>query len=68
MAITFGYEFAVVQPDFGGILKGMFIPTCGACNSAVVLQIVSIIGSIIQPYNYYLHSALVKVCFKGPVQ
>uniref|UniRef100_A0A914CPE6 Natural resistance-associated macrophage protein n=1 Tax=Acrobeloides nanus TaxID=290746 RepID=A0A914CPE6_9BILA len=60
MAITFGYEFVVVQPDFIGILKGIFIPTCGACNSAVVLQIVSIIGSIIQPYSLYLHSALVK--------
>ncbi|CRL01680.1 CLUMA_CG014899, isoform A [Clunio marinus] len=60
MAITFGYEFAVVKPDFGGIMKGSLIPWCSNCDPQVLLQAVGIIGAVIMPHNLYLHSALVK--------
>ncbi|XP_071499691.1 LOW QUALITY PROTEIN: natural resistance-associated macrophage protein 2-like [Diadema antillarum] len=60
MAITFGYEYIAVAPDQGAVMKGLFVPSCGTCNPAVVLQAVGIIGAIIMPHNIYLHSALVK--------
>ena len=60
MAITFGYEFAVVKPEFGEILKGSLIPWCKDCDSTVLLQAVGIVGAVIMPHNLYLHSALVK--------
>lgn len=61
MAVTFGYEYGVVQPDQVEVLKGLFIPGCKDCNSAAVLQAVGIVGAVIMPHNLYLHSALVKV-------
>lgn len=60
MAITFGYEFAVVKPEIGEIVKGSLIPWCTDCDSRVLLQAVGIVGAVIMPHNLYLHSALVK--------
>lgn len=60
MAVTFGYEFAVVKPELGEIVKGSIIPWCADCDSKVLLQAVGIVGAIIMPHNLYLHSALVK--------
>jgi len=60
MAVTFGYEYVVVAPDQGPLLKGMFVPYCKNCDSAVVQQAVGVVGAIIMPHNFYLHSALVK--------
>lgn len=60
MAVTFGYEFAVVQPELGEIVKGSLIPWCPDCDSKALLQAVGIVGAVIMPHNLYLHSALVK--------
>lgn len=60
MAISFGYEFAVVKPEIGEIVKGSLIPWCSNCDSKVLLQAVGIVGAVIMPHNLYLHSALVK--------
>ena len=60
MAVTFGYEFAVVKPELGEIAKGSLIPWCTDCDSKVLLQAVGIVGAVIMPHNLYLHSALVK--------
>lgn len=60
MAVTFGYEYGLVLPDQGPLLKGMFVPYCKNCDQAVVQQAVGIVGAIIMPHNFYLHSALVK--------
>lgn len=60
MAVTFGYEFAIVKPEFGQILKGSLIPWCSGCDSRALLQAVGIVGAVIMPHNLYLHSALVK--------
>eukprot|EP00794_Sanderia_malayensis_P003227 gene3227-3705_t len=59
MAIAFGYEYVVVNPDQVEVMKG-FIPGCGTCNQQVVTQAVGVIGAVIMPHNFYLHSALVK--------
>nr|BCL66020.1 divalent metal transporter [Perna viridis] len=65
MAVSFGYEYIVVAPDQGSVLKGMFVPGCAGCGSKQILQAVGIIGAIIMPHNIYLHSALVKVRYKS---
>ncbi|XP_028261425.1 natural resistance-associated macrophage protein 2-like isoform X1 [Parambassis ranga] len=60
MALSFGYEYVVVKPDQGELLKGMFLPYCADCGPLQLEQAVGIVGAVIMPHNIYLHSALVK--------
>uniref|UniRef100_A0A0N4ZIM3 Protein Malvolio n=1 Tax=Parastrongyloides trichosuri TaxID=131310 RepID=A0A0N4ZIM3_PARTI len=60
MAATFGYQFFSTPPPFDEVIKGTFFPWCQNCNSNQILQGVSIIGAVVMPHNFYLHSALVK--------
>jgi len=60
MALSFGYEYVTVAPNQGELLKGMFVPGCANCKRAAVTQAVAIVGAVIMPHNFYLHSALVK--------
>uniref|UniRef100_A0A3B3ULE1 Solute carrier family 11 member 2 n=1 Tax=Poecilia latipinna TaxID=48699 RepID=A0A3B3ULE1_9TELE len=60
MAITFGYEYVMVAPDQGQLLKGMFVPYCEGCGPVQLTQAVGVVGAVIMPHNIYLHSALVK--------
>uniref|UniRef100_A0A8C5H832 Natural resistance-associated macrophage protein 2-like n=1 Tax=Gouania willdenowi TaxID=441366 RepID=A0A8C5H832_GOUWI len=60
MAISFGYEYVLVKPDQGELLKGMFVPYCAGCGPVQLVQAVGIVGAVIMPHNIYLHSALVK--------
>lgn len=60
MAVTFGYEYVMSEPDQGEVVKGLFFPWCTDCDSSALLQAVGIIGAVIMPHNLYLHSALVK--------
>ncbi|VUZ38902.1 unnamed protein product [Hymenolepis diminuta] len=60
MALTFGYEYIIVAPNQAQVLRGFFVPSCPNCGWAEVEQAVGIIGAIIMPHNFYLHSALVK--------
>ncbi|VDM84186.1 unnamed protein product [Strongylus vulgaris] len=38
----------------------MVLPWCKGCGTKQFLQGVSIVGAVIMPHNFYLHSALVK--------
>ncbi|XP_017271282.1 natural resistance-associated macrophage protein 2 isoform X2 [Kryptolebias marmoratus] len=60
MALSFGYEYVLVKPDQGEVLKGMFVPYCADCGPMQLEQAVGIVGAVIMPHNIYLHSALVK--------
>ncbi|XP_061642267.1 natural resistance-associated macrophage protein 2 [Phyllopteryx taeniolatus] len=60
MAISFGYEYVLVKPNQGEVLKGMFVPYCAGCGPTQLVQAVGIVGAVIMPHNIYLHSALVK--------
>ncbi|XP_070814940.1 natural resistance-associated macrophage protein 2-like isoform X1 [Chaetodon trifascialis] len=60
MALSFGYEYVLVKPDQGELLKGMFLPYCAGCGPVQLEQAVGIVGAVIMPHNIYLHSALVK--------
>merc|ERR1719210_1427742 len=60
MTVTFGYEYVVVAPDQGSVVKGLMLPWCENCGNKELLQAVGVIGAVIMPHNLYLHSALVK--------
>ncbi|XP_054723736.1 natural resistance-associated macrophage protein 2-like [Uloborus diversus] len=60
MAVTFGYEYGVVEADQVEVVKGLFVPGCAACTSRILLQAVGTVGAMITPHNLYLHSSLVK--------
>uniref|UniRef100_A0A7E4UNR0 Protein Malvolio n=1 Tax=Panagrellus redivivus TaxID=6233 RepID=A0A7E4UNR0_PANRE len=60
MAVTFGYEFVKSAPPAVDVVKDSVYPWCSDCDIDQVLQAVSIIGAVIMPHNFYLHSALVK--------
>ncbi|XP_014294298.1 protein Malvolio isoform X1 [Halyomorpha halys] len=60
MAVAFGYEFFVVQPDAVEVLKGMTIPWCTSCDTETLGVAIGIVGAVIMPHNLYLHSGLVK--------
>ena len=60
MAITFGYEYAVVAPEQASVVEGLLVPWCSNCGSKELMQAVGVIGAVIMPHNLYLHSALVK--------
>ncbi|CAD6195655.1 unnamed protein product [Caenorhabditis auriculariae] len=60
MAVTFGYEFGRSKPDAGKMFTGMFLPWCTNCGTDQILMAVGVIGAVVMPHNFYLHSALVK--------
>ncbi|CAJ0580854.1 unnamed protein product, partial [Mesorhabditis spiculigera] len=60
MAVSFGYEFVKTTPEAGGLFKGMVLPWCDGCDSDQLLQGISIVGAVVMPHNFYLHSALVQ--------
>ncbi|KAF3689712.1 Natural resistance-associated macrophage protein 2 [Channa argus] len=60
MGLSFGYEYVLVKPDQGELLKGMFLPYCAGCGPVQLEQAVGVVGAVIMPHNIYLHSALVK--------
>ncbi|TPP56242.1 Natural resistance-associated macrophage protein 2 [Fasciola gigantica] len=60
MAITFGYEYTVVKPPQLEVLRGLFVPSCHNCGWPELEQAVGIVGAIVMPHNFYLHSALVN--------
>ncbi|CAB3409591.1 unnamed protein product [Caenorhabditis bovis] len=60
MAVTFGYEFGRSAPSAAKIFTGMFVPWCDDCDNSQLMQGFGIIGAVVMPHNFYLHSALVK--------
>lgn len=57
MTICFFVELSFAKPPVHEVLKGLAIPSL-ASKGATALAI-SFVGSIVMPYNLYLHSALV---------
>lgn len=57
--IGFGYmiEIWLVQPEWGAIGQGLFIPSIPI---GATLVAVGIIGATVMPHNLYLHSALIQ--------
>ena len=58
MAICFGINMFVSQPDYGGIFGNMLFPTDPIPKEATQAAL-GLVGAVIMPHNIYLHSALV---------
>jgi NRAMP (natural resistance-associated macrophage protein)-like metal ion transporter len=56
MAVCFFINFFAVKPDLGSLLFGTFVPTI---PDGSIMQAIGLVGSVIMPHNFYLHSALV---------
>jgi len=60
MAVCFSIELYYSKPDGIGLLKGMFVPSADlVTDSGMLYASIGILGSIVMPHNFYLHSALV---------
>ena len=62
MGLVFLIAALSVKPDFGQILKGLFIPQI---PQGAGVMIVSLIGTTVVPYNLFLHASAVKNRWQG---
>ncbi len=62
MSLVFVTTAIVVQPDLGGILKGLLIPRASADQ---FLTVVALIGTTVVPYNLFLHASVVQNKYKS---
>jgi natural resistance-associated macrophage protein len=57
MAISFGVEYVISDPDEIKVLVGVVVPDVDSRTLGVA---VGLLGAILMPHNIYLHSALVQ--------
>lgn len=65
MSLVFIITAFVVQPDFGSIIQGLFVPSF---NSGNQLAILALIGTTVVPYNLFLHASSVSQKWSHPEQ
>lgn len=58
VAVCFGIQVFLAQPDWGGVARGMLIPTIP--NQEAFIIALGILGATVMPHNLYLHTALVQ--------
>jgi len=63
MAAAFAAVFFVVQPDWGGLASGLFVPKL---PDGALLTVLALIGTTIVPYNLFLHASAVRNKWAGP--
>ena len=60
IAICFGVQIALADPDWGGVIRG-FAPTVEILRNPEMLYLaLGILGATVMPHNLYLHSAIVQ--------
>ena len=60
IAICFGIQIALADPDWGGVIRG-FAPTVEIVRNPEMLYLaLGILGATVMPHNLYLHSAIVQ--------
>lgn len=57
MSAVFILTAAVVGPDLGDLLSGIFVPSI---PSGALLTTVALVGTTVVPYNLFLHASLVQ--------
>ena len=62
MGLVFFISAILLKPDFGEILKGLFLP---AMPDKSLLMIIGLIGTTVVPYNLFLHASSVKEKWPG---
>jgi manganese transport protein len=58
VAVCFGVQVFLAHPDWGGVARGMVIPTIP--NQEAFFIALGILGATVMPHNLYLHTALVQ--------
>jgi len=60
IALSFGIQIALADPDWGGVIRG-FAPTTEILRNPEMLYLaLGILGATVMPHNLYLHSAIVQ--------
>ena len=62
MGMVFFASALLLQPDFGEILQGLFLPKL---PNGAALFVMGIIGTTVVPYNLFLHASAVKQKWAG---
>ncbi len=65
MGVVFFVAALSLKPDFGQILRGLFVPNL---PQGSLVMVVSLIGTTVVPYNLFLHASSVKNRWKGTNQ
>src|SRR5699024_7713407 len=60
--ITFITTMFLVQPNWGEVFKGMFVPTI---PDGSIIMVIALIGTTVVPYNFFLHATTVQERFSG---
>ncbi len=63
MAIVFITTMVAVKPDIGEIFKGSLTPTI---PKGSIILIISMIGTTVVPYNFFLHASSAKENWSSP--
>ena len=58
VAVCFGIQIFVANPEWAGVLIGTFVPTIP--NAEAFYIALGILGATVMPHNLYLHTALVQ--------
>ncbi|QFU16691.1 Nramp family divalent metal transporter [Microvirga thermotolerans] len=60
IALCFGIQIALADPEWGGVLRGFAPTTEIVTNSDMLYLALGILGATVMPHNLYLHSGIVQ--------
>lgn len=60
IAVCFGVQIALADPDWGGVIRGFAPTTQIVTNPEMLYLALGILGATVMPHNLYLHSAIVQ--------
>jgi manganese transport protein len=60
IAICFGVQIALANPDWGGVIRGFFPTTEIIKDRGMLYLALGILGATVMPHNLYLHSGIVQ--------
>ncbi len=60
IALSFGYELIVSQPNLPGVLRGLIPQTKVVMDPSMLYVAIGILGATVMPHNLYLHSSIVQ--------
>lgn len=62
MGVIFITTVIIIQPDFGAVLKGAFVPSI---PNGSLLTVIALIGTTVVPYNFFIHATSIHERFNG---
>jgi manganese transport protein len=60
IAVCFGIQIALADPDWGGVIRGFAPTTSVVTNPDMLYLALGILGATVMPHNLYLHSGVVQ--------